>query len=277
MKAQNLTICVPNKGCDKNCPYCVSKMTPSVQSDLKRMEWNLKKVKFFAERAGVSSILFTGKGEPFLNIKDLTYLANLFSFFPIEIQTNGLKLLECYNEQELMIARDILWAANVLAFSFDRMEQFDKFKDLFEFLKKNYGIVIRVTMNVTEWLEGYDPSQFIGKCQECGVDQFSFRNIVVPTRLMKDQEAYKAARWIDENTDPLLYNNYKKFISKFSNSLIIRELPYGAVVYDICDVAVTCFDYCVQDKNNGDDIRSLIFQEDGHLYTSWNSKASILF
>ena len=58
---------------------------------------------------------------------------------------------------------------------------------------------------------------------------------------------------------------------------IIRKLPFGATVFDINGVSFTYFDYCVQESSNDETIRSLIYQEDGHLYTSWNSKASIIF
>ena len=33
MKAQTLAISVPNYGCNKNCPYCVSKMTGYLKSN----------------------------------------------------------------------------------------------------------------------------------------------------------------------------------------------------------------------------------------------------
>ncbi len=58
---------------------------------------------------------------------------------------------------------------------------------------------------------------------------------------------------------------------------LLRRLPYGAAVYDLDGVAVSHFDYCVQDDHGPDDIRSQIFAEDGHLYMAWNSPASVLF
>ena len=58
---------------------------------------------------------------------------------------------------------------------------------------------------------------------------------------------------------------------------LIRVLPFGAEVYDIGGIAVTWLDECVQERNNTNDIRSLIYQEDGHMYSSWDSLASILF
>ena len=44
MRAQNLTISVPYKGCDKDCPYCVSKMTGYIESDEGAFYGNMEKV-----------------------------------------------------------------------------------------------------------------------------------------------------------------------------------------------------------------------------------------
>jgi len=44
MRANNLTICVPNRGCDKNCKYCISKMTFEPESNYQLMVRNAKKV-----------------------------------------------------------------------------------------------------------------------------------------------------------------------------------------------------------------------------------------
>jgi hypothetical protein len=54
-----------------------------------------------------------------------------------------------------------------------------------------------------------------------------------------------------------------------SNGMKIMRLPYGATLYMVEGVSCTHFDYCIQDSNNDNDIRSLIFHEDGHLSTSW--------
>ena len=41
MRANNLTISVPYKGCDKDCPYCVSKMTGYMESDKEAFVYKL--------------------------------------------------------------------------------------------------------------------------------------------------------------------------------------------------------------------------------------------
>jgi hypothetical protein len=58
----------------------------------------------------------------------------------------------------------------------------------------------------------------------------------------------------------------------------LRVLPEtGIEVYDIMGMSVCFSDYCIQQENRMEDIRSLIFHQDGHVYTSWDSPASILF
>ena len=92
LKAENLTISVPNAGCDKNCPYCVSRMTGYVDNDYPKMLRNVSKVIHVARAAEVTSVLFTGKGEPILAYRELIELAGLFNFWPLELQTNGIGL-----------------------------------------------------------------------------------------------------------------------------------------------------------------------------------------
>jgi hypothetical protein len=57
----------------------------------------------------------------------------------------------------------------------------------------------------------------------------------------------------------------------------VRRLPFGATIYDVEGISFTHFDYCVQDSNSDDEIRSLIYMEDGHMYTSWTYQSSKIF
>ncbi len=59
---------IPFNGCDKNCPYCVSRMTGYLKTDEKLLERDLAKVKKLSEMCDISSVLVTGKGDPLLNI-----------------------------------------------------------------------------------------------------------------------------------------------------------------------------------------------------------------
>ena len=66
MKANNISISIPNKGCRKNCSYCVSKMTGYMKTDKELFINNRHKARRLAEMSEVSSVSITGKGEPSL-------------------------------------------------------------------------------------------------------------------------------------------------------------------------------------------------------------------
>ncbi len=113
--------------------------------------------------------------------------------------------------------------------------------------------------------------------KETGVHQLSFRHVVIPKNAVDTQRSREAQKWIKEHKCTELYHMVKCLIEYDNTKKEIRKLPFGTTVYDIDGISVTYFDECVQSKHNIDDIRSLIYQEDGHLYTTWDSTASILF
>jgi len=280
MKAQSLAICVLNKGCNKNCPYCISKLTGYDIANADLIERNTNKVVKLATTASVSSVILTGKGEPLLNIDAIDYFGDKFVDFPIEVQTNGALLLQ----NKRLIKTLYNCNVNVVAFSFDNIAQFEQFTEIIEGIQI-LGMVARVTFNVTD---GYmspevatkiDLSDFITQCKQVGVSQLSFRNITIPhnfNSVCATTEAWAAYSWIMGNTQKSFYYSLVHQLTALDANLI-RSLAFGAKVYDVDGIAVTYFDYCLQDNHKEEDIRSLIFGEDGHCYSTWNSKASILF
>lgn len=301
MRAQNLTISIPYKGCDKNCPYCVSRMTGNVNntdSGLNMMR-NIPKVITLAKAAQITSVLLTGKGEPFLNFKDVLAFTKAFSEFPVEIQTNGkwlsnhtfnetpepgyIKENSCPSHKQESCLSDLFLAGmNVISISIDNTNDIPRFKEVVKELHKT-GMLVRVTFNITEKLSlscdhGKVPLTFINLVKQCkiwGVDQMTLRNICIPN----NTEETSQTLWIKENVKPETYNRLRGEMKESceSKGFLVRNLPYGAKVYDFMGVSISFSDYCIQDSNDGDDIRSLIYLEDGGLYTSWNSKASRLF
>ncbi|GAI14101.1 unnamed protein product, partial [marine sediment metagenome] len=119
-----------------------------------------------------------------------------------------------------------------------------------------------------------------GRCLDLNIEQLTFRVIAIPNYVeFNSAISQKTKKWIQDNIkadDVIMFldsmESYLKGIGK-----IIRVLPYGAILYDYRSLSVTKFDYCVQDGAKEYKIRSLIFQEDGHLYTHWNSLASRIF
>jgi len=274
MRAQNLAVSIPPAKplCDKNCEYCVSRMTGYLKTDRALIGQNLPKVKELAHVGQVTSVLFTGKGEPTLNEIDLFWLMDEFKHLPLGLQTNGLKLSKNFDLLERLAAAGL----NTLAVSIDDLEQFFNYFELFR-RSKELGLVTRVTVNITNKLpKDITFLQLVDLCRDTFVDQLMLRNVVVPNNVPLD---IPTAKWISENVDPTMYprlqNELKHVCEK--KGMLIRKLSFGSLVYDYRGISVTYSDYCVQDDNDGEDIRSLIFMEDGHCYTSWNSKASALF
>lgn len=276
MKANNLTISIPYKGCNKGCPYCVSRSTGMVKTNEALMQKNLPKILELARRSQVSSVLLTGKGEPCLNMNAVNLLTDSFKEFPVELQTNGI----WFNQH--LEAIDYLAAVgmNVIAISRDDFQDvrpsgvgWDE-NDFRKVVNRiiSAGMILRVTFNVTKG--EYTFKELFTHFKKIGVDQLTLRNIVAP-HFTGDTLQNK---WIAQNVTGL-YDKLNAELKEACNTKghHLRTLPYGSKVYDLDGLAVSYSDYCIQDENNTEDIRSLIFQEDGHCYSSWNSKASILF
>ncbi|MFW6014811.1 MAG: radical SAM protein [bacterium] len=269
MKANNLSICIPNYGCNKNCPYCISKMTGYVDKNVDLFYRNLQKVKSIADRSNVNSISFTSKGEILYHYRSIDILTELIEYFSsnfaLELQTNGTKL------NENIIKELHNKGLDTIAISIDNHNDFYNYSDIIS-LAKQFGFTIRTTVNLLPNIYKHSPLVFFKFCLEHNVDQISFRNISVPTNYKSDStEADKTINWIEKNinnqeVEEFIYD-YKNLINKNGNE--VMKLPYGAVIYDVFGISTTYFDYCIQDQSNGEDIRSLIYHEDGHLSTTW--------
>lgn len=272
MKANNLSISIQNYGCQKNCPYCVSKMTGSIDHDLKLFKKNLVKARTFSLLSNVSSISITSKGEPLLYVPGIDDVLEWFVDFPVELQTNGLFFLKNMSLINYLSDKGI----DVFAFSLDKICDFEKLQPVFKRVKL-LNKIIRVTLNVTNMLPDSDEEPFwsyVAFCRQSGVDQLSLRRITEANHTDLNDIHY----WIRENVTK--FSLYDELIEQFKESPYsrkIRTLSYGAELYDIDGLSFTYFDYCIQDESNSENIRSLIYMEDGHMYTSWNSKASRIF
>jgi hypothetical protein len=282
MKANNLTISVPNMGCNKNCPYCVSKCTGAMKSDSSLMLRNFQKILNLSRMSQVSSVLITGKGEPCLNMGSVLDFTHKFKEFPLELQTNGFFL----GENLGFILELAQTGMNVIAISVDNLDpDFERRPDL-KLLSESIhkaGMLMRVCFNITSETylrrrtcpEGISFEDILYMAKLWGTDQFTLRKIVAPN----NTEETLQSKWIAHNCDPSFYarlvNEMKRKCQEEGHH--IRSLPYGAEVFDLQGISVSYSDYCIQDDNNTEDIRSLIFQEDGHVYSSWSSRASCLF
>jgi len=279
MKAQNLTISVPGDKCDKDCKYCISKITWQPDNNMSVMSDNLQKVKNLAYKTGITNVMFTSKREPFLNINQMLWLMRRFEDYWLEVQTNGIQLNKYSGElaKELMRVK-----VNVVAFSIDNMKDLAKYEDTFATLAQ-FGIITRVCFNMTNIItskHGFYSimEEVIKRRDKQGVPfirQVLFRNINYPSTA---PAVHPTVKWIDENVNPA---HYKSIVeqAKRAGMKKIRVVPHtGTEIYSYKKLTSVCFsDYCIQETNKTDDIRSVILQSDGHVYTSWDDPSSILF
>lgn len=281
MKAQNLSVSLPYMGCNKDplCEYCISHITGFVETNYELMRRNIPKIKKIAESTGITTVLLTSKGEPFLDgdwletfIKkmDLVYFfIQCFNDFPLEIQTNGIWL----NENKDHISKLQANGLDVIAFSIDDLATLVEYENLFELIKDE-GMLTRVCINLTSMIsEAINFEIFMSGIKKYAINQLLIRHISYPSNAVMSERT----KWIDRNANINRYERLYDEMITMEQTQLVRILPHGAEIYDVDGIAVSFSDWCIQEINQTEDIRSLVFLEDGHLYTSWNNKGSIIF
>ena len=207
-----------------------------------------------------------------MNYDGLIWMANQFSDYWLELQTNGIEL----NKKPAKAARDLYKAGlNILAISIDKMKFLNQSSETLKILSK-HNIVVRVCINVTEFISDIYTFEDIMRIiiNVGNVSQVLFRNINYPSSTDKNNSAVK---WIDRFADG---EGYKSLYIQMRGMLLkkVRTIPQtGITTYSYKGISVCFSDYCIQESNKMENIRSLIFQDNGHLYTSWDDPASILF
>ena len=273
MEAQNLTISVPAGKCDKNCEYCISTITWQPESNQSLMRRNMPKVKRLAEVARVTNVMITSKKEPFLAYHHLMWAVDHFKDYWLEVQTNGIQL----NTDAVGYGDDLSKSGvNVVAFSVDDLTKLHEYINMFHTLA-DLGIVVRVCINLTRKItDHYNLPGIMAMIMSVrAVRQVLFRNINYPTTTTNKR--HPAVKWIDENVDGGMYATMYEVMVDMKLPPI-RTIPHvGVTTYDWNGVSVCFSDYCLQETNQTTDIKSLIYHQDGHLYTSWDRQASILF
>ncbi len=273
MKANNLSISIPYAQCGKSCPYCISKMTGYVDTNEYLFGLNLEKARKMVDNLGVSNIMITSKGEPLNNMPFVKKSVDCFYDYPIDIQTNGIPLLEGINSRTLDLV-------NVFCISVDSPEYFQESNKLHRIWDKihSYDAIARATIIMSNRFKGMKLDDYILVCKKFGIRQLTFRNTAIPENCIRTKESRNAQDWI---RDHFCGPQYTMIVTEITQRVSLKDriltLSFGPSVYDIDGISVTFMDYCLQGNNNGENIRSLVYQEDGHLYLTWDKKGSILW
>lgn len=296
MKAQSLSVVVPNQRCINNCAFCVSKMSADtyknqmddnlpffdlyVKDYLKRLE--------FAQRNGCNTIMLTGDSEPQQNRKFLTYfglfmqmMRNPFDW--IEMQTTGVLLDQNY----LRFLRNHVGvnviSLSVSSFNSERNADIIWFPDGLEIVLpelckeiKRYDFALRLSLNLSSAFDEYTPQSLFKKCKELGADQVTLRV------LYADSDETEQGKWVKEHAmSPQRVQQIAEYVME--NGTPLGRLPYGALKMSLHGLSVVLDDDCMgkRDCTKAGDIEEnykyLILRPDCKLYSAWDDKASLIF
>lgn len=287
MKIHTMSIVCGSTACNARCPFCVSKTTPvgdDWQNYIKNVNWrNLEVACKLAEKAGATTCLITGKGEPTLFPNLITeYIGRVNSTFPfIELQTNGI----CLSTIDKGIMRkwydDGLTTVALSAVSLDPLlnEQIygistDYDKPLVENIKllHEFGFSVRLSIIL---LKGYGLDctqgidQLINFCKAYKVEQLTVRPVSAPSNASSDEAKWAAAkRPTDEDMKKI-----ENYIGKMATPVL--QLSHGATVYDFCGQNI-CISNCLTTNDTDDNIRQIIFFPDGTIGYDWKYKGARL-
>lgn len=290
MRIQTFTIVAGSEACNARCPYCVSRMTPGYDLDKRLPEVNWRNFRIgcqFAKDCGVSTILFTGKGEPTLFPEQLSaFLRELAPFpFPFkEMQTNGIAIAQQQpaTEKHLREWHELgltLIAISLVHWRHERNQAVylpngPAYYDLPALVDRLHqaGFAVRfsciMVKGCVDSVEG-----IVGMAdfaRQHGVEQLT----VTPVNKPGESADPDAARWVETHAlSRETITQMREFLD--ANGARLMELPHGAVVYDFRGQNV-CLGNCLTINPGSDRIRQLIFFPDGHLRYDWQYPGAIL-
>lgn len=299
MKAQSLSVVVPNQQCINNCRFCVSHMADQpfknqIDDNLPFFDLYLKdylRRLEFAQQNGCNTVMLTGNAEPQQNRKFLTYfglflqlMRNPFSW--IEMQTTGVLLDQNY----LRFLRNHV-GVNLISLSLSsfndtenadiiRIPQNQRFsvKELCREILR-YDFSLRLSLNLSSAFEHHTPEELFDICKSLGANQVTLRV------LYSDGDTTEQAKWVNE------HKASKEYIDTLVSCIrdrgtFLGQLPFGAMKYSLNGMSVVLDDDCMgkqvsnvdhQKTQELDTYKYLILQPNCKLYSQWDDPASLIF
>lgn len=290
MKFKMFSVVVGSEACIAKCPFCVSCETPN-NDNLKSCDinWrNLKVAANLANRSNVDTVMLTSRGEPLLFPDQISeYLKHLKEFnFPfVELQTNGILLhknKEKYDSYLKEWYENGLTTITISVVSHKEevnrknyMQNKSNYIDLPELIKYLHDLKFCVRLTCVCCKNMMDNSneveEFINFAKENKVEQVTLRPV-------NDEYRRESARlWILENK---LTDENKQDIRDYleNNGTKLLELERIGTIYDVngqnvlFSLPLTKYTR----DTNPENLRNLIFFQDGHIRYEWEMEGGIL-
>lgn len=292
MKIQTFSILAGTAACNARCPFCISRMTPL--NGVEAGAPPLKKQRFlqacrFAKMSGVSTVMFTGKGEPTLypqQIDEFFELLQPFHFGLVELQTNGIRIWQkkdFFREALARWQRQGLTTVAISVVSHDpetnrriylpKSESYIDLPGLIGFLHEA-DISVRLSVTMTrDTMDTIDSFlAMIDFARNNQVEQLTFRPVNAPDTSHIDQAALEWTK--DKFCRPEFYEEIVRRVEADGTKLL--ELMHGARVYDFFGQNV-CLANCLTRSDDPEQIRQIIYFPDGRLRYDWVLPGAILF
>lgn len=294
MNIQSLSVCVPANRCINDCKFCCSKMHTADYEDFfndvkhySSYSDDMRKRLQYARENGCNTCMMTGNNEPQQNVGFLKLFGeinkNLTSpFLNIEMQTSGAFIDAKFIDFLKYTVGITTMAISVACLDDDEtnkdiIQTKDKLLNLVELCKeiKSRNINLRICLNMNDNIlmhNSFEPSSIINLCKKLNADQITFRALWAP------DFSTEQGKWIKNNvtsktTD--LVSALKTDIKKVGKYL--DTLEYGADRYDYYGFSVVVDEDSMSQESNREAVKYLILRPNGHLYSKWDSEASLIF
>jgi sulfatase maturation enzyme AslB (radical SAM superfamily) len=295
VEIQTLSLVVP-AGCPNRCRFCVSRLHRE-DKYINQIEKNTRFKHLyrrdylarlgFARDNGCNTIVFTGSGEPVLNMAFLENVAIWnreleHPFRWLELQTSGATL----DEKKLKFLRnDIKVATIALSLSSIWSDEEnahynntpEKYKVNIEALCrqiKDLDFNLRLCLNLTDIYNKRPPEEIFHRAAALHANQLTFR-VLYTAGNPETEEAREINEWIEQHGCIVEARDaIKEYI--ISRGRKLERLPFGAIRYSLQNISTVVDEDCmsVQAKHA---LKYLILQPDCKLYTKWDDHGSLLF
>ena len=294
MNIQSLSVCVPAKRCINDCKFCCSKMHTADYEDhftdvcqYAGYAADMRKRLQYARENGCNTCMLTGNNEPQQNRDFLRFFSEVnrslpMPFLNIEMQTSGAFIdpdfLDFF-KQSVGITTIAISVACLDDDSANRemIQTHDGDLNLAELCReiKKRNINLRICLNMNDDIlvrHPKTPESIIDLCTALDADQITFRALWAPDSVSEQ------GRWVAEHVTETTYSLIdimKKDIK--AKGRYLNTLEYGSDRYDYFGFSVVVDEDSMSQESNKTAVKYLILRPNGHLYSKWDSKASLVF
>ena len=284
MNIQSLSIVVPTGQCWNNCPYCVSRMhcenyDPIASYDIISSGY-LNRIKYVRDQ-GCNTMMFTGTAEPQQNIHFIYRLLDANAtlpkpFYNIEIQTTGSGMTK-EDIDKLAEHGVTTLALSISSLDVGRNQEIihmpekkkNSYYDLIEFAH-SVGMNVRACLNLSDDFNRFEPGQYFKWAKNYDIEQLTFRKLYYLDMPFCDQRTWVANHQLEE----IKFHRIVDYIKQYGTP--IARLPFGYIQYSLGGISTLVDDNCMS-KDEIDNFKYMILRPNGHLYSRWDDKGSLVF